>query len=420
MDRWISGAQARRALVVGGGYIGLEMAEQLRRRGLQVALVEALPHVMAALDFDMAARIQQELRANGVELHLGEPVAAFEEPRPGEEAAASVTVLAGGARLPADVVVLALGVRPESQLARDAGLEVGALGGIRVDARLRTSDPAIYAVGDAIEVRHGVTGEWALLSLAGPANRQGRIAADNILGRDAVYDGTLGTAILRVFGLTAAATGATERALRRAGISHHAVHLHPRSHAGYYPGAETLSMKVIFAPQTGMLLGAQIVGHDGVDKRIDVLATALKARMSVRDLAQLELAYAPPYGSAKDPINLAGMAAENILDGIVETAGWDEVGDLDPEETLLVDVREPDEYATGLIPGAIPLPLSQLRQRLAEIPPDRPVVAYCQTGQRSYYACRVLRQHGIRARNLDGAWLTWAAAASEAPGACRS
>lgn len=299
---WIKDCRACHAVVVGGGYIGLEMAEQLTRRGgLAVAVVEALPQVMTPLDPEMAAWLHRELRANGVALHLGDPVAGFEPPRPDEKARSSVVVLKSGKQLPADTVVLGLGVRPEIALAKNAGLELGALGGIRVDEHLQTSDSHIWAVGDAIEVRHAVTGAWSLVPLAGPANRQGRIAADNIFGRPSRYEGTWGTAILRLFNLTAGCTGANEKCLRQANIPFEALHLHPGSHAGYYPGAEPIAMKILFAPETGKLLGAQAVGQDGVDKRIDVLATALKAGMTVSDLAQLELAYAPPFGSAKDP-----------------------------------------------------------------------------------------------------------------------
>jgi rhodanese-related sulfurtransferase len=292
-------------------------------------------------------------------------------------------------------------------------LEIGKLGGIRVNEHLQTSDPHIWAVGDAIEVRDGVTGQWALIPLAGPANRQGRIAAGNILGRPSRYEHTWGTAILRLFKLTAGCTGANERTLRRADISFQAIHLHAGSHAGYYPGAEPIALKVLFAPKTGKLLGAQAVGRDGVDKRIDVLATALKAGMTVHDLAELELAYAPPYGSAKDPVNLAGMAAQNVLSGDVALAQWNEVASLDPGTTVLLDVRRPDERERGFIPGSINIPLDELRQRLGELPRNREIIAYCQSGQRSYNAARILSQHGFRARNLTGAYRTWRAAQSQ-------
>jgi len=400
---WSRGCERCRAVVVGGGYIGLEMAEQLRHRDFQVTVVEALPQVMTPLDPEMAAWLHAELRDNGVTLHLNDPVAAFEAPTPAEPARASIVVLKSGRRIPADSVVLGLGVKPETKLAREAGLEIGALGGIRVNEHLQTSDPDIWAVGDAIEVHDFVTGQWALIPLAGPANRQGRIVADNVFGRSSRYEGTLGTAIIRLFKLTAGCTGANEKSLRRAGIAYQALHLHPNSHAGYYPGAEPIALKILFAHETGKLLGAQAVGHDGVDKRLDVLATALKVGMTVNDLAGLELAYAPPYGSAKDPVNLAGMAAQNVLAGDVGIAQWSDV----PSPALLLDVRRDDERASGFIPGSIHIPLDQLRARLGELPRDREIVVYCESGQRSYYAARILSQRGFRVRNLTGSYRTW-------------
>ncbi|HVM61118.1 MAG TPA: FAD-dependent oxidoreductase [Verrucomicrobiae bacterium] len=404
---WSKGCERCRAVVVGGGYIGLEMAEQLRHRDFQVTVVEALPQVMTPLDPEMAAWLHAELRDNGVELHRNDPVAAFEAPTASEPARASIVVLKSGRRLPADSVILGLGVKPDVGLARDAGLEIGERGGIRVNEHLQTSDPRIWAVGDAIEVRDFVTHQWSLIPLAGPANRQGRIAADNVLGRASRYDGTLGTAILRLFRLTAGVTGANEKTLKKLSVPYQAIHLHPNSHAGYYPGAEPIALKVLFAPDTGALLGAQAVGRDGVDKRIDVLATALKGGMTMHDLAELELAYAPPYGSAKDPVNLAGMAAQNVLAGDVGLAQWTEVGAIDGQRTVLLDVRRGDERAKGFIPGSIHIPLDQLRARLGELPKDREIVVHCQSGQRSYYAARILSQHGFRVRNLTGSYRTW-------------
>ena len=405
---WTKDCRACRAVVIGGGYIGLEMAEQLKRHGgLSVSIVEALPQVMAPLDPEMAAWLHAEIRANEIELYLGDAVAAFEAPRADEQARASVVVLKSGQRLPADVVILGLGVRPETALARNAGLEIGKLGGVRVNEHLQTSDTNIWAVGDAIEVRDAVTHEWAVIPLAGPANRQGRIVADNIFSRPSRYDGTWGTAILRLFNLTAGCTGASEKTLRKHNIPFQALHLHPNSHAGYYPGAEPIALKILFAPDSGRLLGAQAVGRDGIDKRIDVFATALKSKMTVHDLAELELAYAPPYGSAKEPINLAGMAAQNVLAGDVEVAQWHEIAALNPAHTVVLDVRRGEERAKGFIPGSIHIPLDQLRGRLGELPRDREIIAHCQTGQRSYYACRLLRQRGYRARNLTGSWRTW-------------
>ena len=413
---WSKDCQRCRAVVVGGGYIGLEMAEQLRHRGFDVTVAQGPPQVMTPFDPEMAAWLHAELRANGVTLHLNDPVVAFEPPSEQEPARASIVVLKSGQRLPADSVILGLGVKPEVGLATDAGLEIGERGGIRVNEHLQTSDPHIWAVGDAIEVRDGVTGQWALIPLAGPANRQGRIAADNILGRPSRYEHTWGTAILRLFKLTAGCTGANEKSLRRAAIPFQAIHLHPGSHAGYYPGAEPIALKILFAPDTGKLLGAQAIGHEGVDKRIDVLATALKAGMTVHDLAELELAYAPPYGSAKDPVNLAGMAAQNVLAGDVALAQWNEVASLDPSTTLLLDVRRVDERVRGFIPGSTHIPLDELRQRLSELPRDREIIAYCQSGQRSYNAVRLLRQHGINAANLSGGYTTFRHATTAAPG----
>lgn len=410
IDAWVRERGAEKAVVVGGGFIGLEVAEQFHRRGLQVSVVERNPQVLKPFDPELAAHLHAELRKRGVALHLNNGLARFDAPAAGEDAGASVVVLANGARLAADVVILGLGVRPESKLARDAGLDLGTTGGIKVDAHLRTSDPNIFAVGDTIEVTHAVTGKPALIPLGGPANRQGRTAADNIFGIGTKYPGTLGTAIVRVFDLTAAVTGANEALLTAVGIAFEAVHLHPNSHAGYYPGAKPLALKVLFAPDTGKLLGAQVVGADGVDKRIDVLATALRAGMTVDDIADLELSYAPPFGSAKDPVNLAGMAAQNVRAGRVAVIQWDEIARLDRSHTLVLDVRETKEREGGTIPGSVHIPLGDLRARLDELPRDMEIVAHCATGQRSYNACRVLMQNGFRCRNLAGSFKTWKAA----------
>lgn len=407
---WLNDCDECRAVVVGGGYIGLEMAEQLKERGLSVTLLEAMPQVMTPLDPEMAAWLHLELVANGIELHLNDPVAAFEAPAAGETARASVVVLKSGKRVEADLVILGLGVRPETLLAKTAGLELGALGGIRVNDHMQTSDPHIWAVGDAIEVKDAVTGAWSHIPLAGPANRQGRIAADNICGRSSRYDGTWGTAILRLFTLSAGCTGANEKSLRKAGIPFQTVYLHPGSHAGYYPGAQLIAMKILFAPDTGKLLGAQAVGQDGIDKRIDILATALQAGRTMDDIAELELAYAPPFGSAKDPINMAGMIAQDVLHGDVQLAQWSEIATLDPAQTFLLDVRRPDERAKGFIPGSTHIPLDQIRSRMHELPSDREIIAYCQSGQRSYFTSRILLQHGFRVRNLTGSYRTWKAA----------
>ena len=407
IEKWVSTRAHRRATVVGGGYIGLEMAEQLVRRGMEVTVVEALPQVAAFVDPEMAALIHQALRQNGIRLHLGDPVAEFAAPASDYDGDASVVVLKSGVRVPSDLVILGMGVRPETSLARSAGLQIGRTGGIQVDDCLRTSDPSIWAVGDAVEIRHAVTGQPMLLPLAGPANRQGRIAAENALGGNVTYRGTYGTGIMRVFDVVVGGTGANSRMLAAADIPFAAVHLHPADHAGYYPGACPIALKVFYSPETGRLLGAQAVGRAGVDKRIDVLATAIQAGWTVERLAEVELAYAPPFGSAKDPVNLAGMVASNVRRGLVEMAYTGDLETLDPATSLLLDVRDDDEWAEGFIPGAVHIPLDQLRGRLGELPDDREIIAYCRSGQRSYYACRILTQNGFRARNLSGAYLTW-------------
>lgn len=405
---WIGSGPTRNTVIVGGGYIGLEMAEQLQRRGnLSVSVVEALPQVMAPLDPEMAVWLHAELVSQGVTLHLGSAVASFEAPQPNEQARASVVVLRNGRRLPADLVILGLGIRPETSLARDTGLTIGPTGGIHVDDQLRTSDPSIWAVGDAIEVRDLITQTPALIPLAGPANRQGRIAADNVFGRPSRYRGTLGTAILRLFNLAAGCTGANSRALARAGIPFDSVQLHPGSHAGYFPGAEPIALKILFDPGSGRLLGAQAVGRDGIDKRIDVLATAIQAGMGVEDLVDLELAYAPPFGSAKDPVNLAGMIAQNVLAKLVHTVSWDQIASLDPAKSMVLDVRSDTERRNGSIPGSVHIPLDQLRRRIAELPRNREIIVHCHTGQRSYFAARILGQAGFSVRNLSGSWRTW-------------
>lgn len=404
---WITEHNASKAVVVGGGFIGLEMTEQLHRLGLHVTVVEALTQVMAPLDPEMAAWLHQKIRDNNVALHLDDPVSRFDPPTDEETAQASIIELKSGQRIPADVVILSLGIRPEVRLGKDAGLEIGDRGGFRVNDLLQTSIPHIWALGDAIEVRDFVTGDWVLIPLAGPANRQGRIVTENIFGNSMRYEGTCGTAILRLFDLTIASTGANEKTLKNSAIPYDVVHLHPPSHATYYPGASRLAMKILFNPQTGKLLGAQIIGKDGVDKRIDVFATALKAGMTVHDLENLELAYAPPFGSAKDPVNLAGMVAQHVITGEVQNSQWHEIANLDPTKTIVLDVRDEDEREEGYIPDSLHIPLPQLRKRVAELPRDREIITYCQTGQRSYFASRFLLQQGFSVRNLTGAYRTW-------------
>jgi len=409
IEKWVSAHPRGRATIVGGGYIGLEMAEQLAHRGMSVTIVEALPQVASFVDPELAAIIHRTLNEHGIVLHLADAVAEFEAPAFRKDAAASVVVLKSRTRIPSDLVILGMGVKPETSLARSAGLEIGTTGGIKVDAGMRTSDAGIWAVGDAVEVQHAVTGRPALLPLAGPANRQGRIAAENALGGNARYRGTFGTGIMRVFETVIGGTGANSHTLRAAGMQFDAVHLHPGNHANYYPGASPISLKVLYAPDTGRVLGAQAVGRSGVDKRIDVLATAIQAGLTVEQLAELELAYAPPFGLAKDPVNLAGMIASNVRRGLVQMSFADDVDKLDPTTTVLLDVRDCDEWNDGYIPGATHIQLDDLRGRLGELPRDREIIVYCRSGLRSYYACRILTQNGFRARNLSGAYLTWLA-----------
>jgi NADPH-dependent 2,4-dienoyl-CoA reductase/sulfur reductase-like enzyme/rhodanese-related sulfurtransferase len=394
------------AVVVGGGYIGLEMTEALRHRGVRVDLVERSDQLMQNLDPEMSRDLAYHMESFGVNVHLGNSVREFRDSNGRVE-----VVLAGGPHVLADLVVLAIGVQPENALAKMAGLSVGARGGIVVDEHMRTSDPDIYAVGDAVEVRDATTGEMALIPLAGLANRQGRIAADHIAGRPSAFHAAQGTSVIKVFEMTAGGTGASEKALRRAHMSYTKIYLHPNGHAGYYPGTHPMHLKLLFTPNEGRLLGAQVVGFDGVDKRIDVLATAIRAGMTVYDLEDLELAYAPPYGSAKDPVNMAGFVAANSLRGDVDLWYAEEYGDL-PEDALLVDLRSPREYAGWHIPNAINIPVGELRHHIADLGDrkDRPLYLYCLSGFRSYLGTRVLRQHGFQnVNNLSGGLKTFIA-----------
>ncbi len=391
--------EMRRAVVVGGGFIGLEAAENLRHRGVAVTLAELLPQVLPTLDPEMAKPLQAELVERGVRLRLGTAVEGFERTSENQ----LVVRLRGGEALETDLVVLSIGVRPNSELAKAAGLRVGERGGIVTDGTLRTDDPDIYAVGDAVQVTDPVLGVPTQVPLAGPANRQGRLAADAIAGLPVVhYRGTWGTSIVKLFGLTAASVGASEKRLKQAGVAYEKIYLHPFSHATYYPGAQQMSLKLLFTRE-GRMLGAQIVGGEGVDKRIDVLATAMQAGLGVTELARLELAYAPPYGSAKDPVNFAGYVAGNVLSGETVLAHSDAL----PAEACLLDVRDPTEWESGTIPGALTIPLGQLRPRLDELPRDRTIVAYCAVGLRGYLAERILRQNGFDVRNLSGGIATW-------------
>lgn len=393
----------KRALIVGGGYIGLEMAEALTERGLAVTLVELTHQVMGPVDPEMAAPLHQELLIRGVDLRLGTSVKCFRE-----QGGTAYADLSTGESLPFDFTILAAGVKPEVTLAAEAGLKTGARGGILVDPGMRTSDPFIFAVGDAVEVKDFITGETSLIPLAGPANRQGRIAADNIFGRPSVYKNTQGTAVCKVFGLTVGMTGASEKNLKRCGIAYEKIYTHAASHASYYPGASPIQLKLLFDPGNGKILGAQAVGPDGVDKRIDVIATALRAGLTVYDLEDLELSYAPPYGSAKDPVNYAGFVAANVLrkDALVSHA--EDLSDPKKDRQIL-DVRMPEEIVTGMIPGAIHIPLNTLRDRLSGLSKDKEYITYCKVGLRGYLASRILTQNGFRCRYLTGGYDTYRA-----------
>jgi NADPH-dependent 2,4-dienoyl-CoA reductase/sulfur reductase-like enzyme/rhodanese-related sulfurtransferase len=401
MDRVLEIADKTRpltALVVGGGYIGLEMAEAFVHCGASVVVVERLPHVMGVADPEMVAPLHEELRRNGVDLCLGVSVDAVDV-----RADFLRARLSDGSSVRCGLVLLAVGVRPETRLAREANLAIGSSGGIHVDAHMRTSDPSIWAVGDAVEVTDLVRQAPALIPLAGPAGRQGRIAADNIFGRDSRYTATQGTAICKVFDLAFAMTGASEAGLVRAGRPYRRIYVHPADHATYYPGAQPISLKLLFDPQDGRILGAQAVGASGVDKRIDVIATALRAGMTVYDLEELELCYAPPFGAAKDPVNMAGFVASNVLRGDVQLWEPEELATL-PAEEVLLDVRTAEEFRKGTIPGALSVPVDDLRGRMAELPKDRELLVFCEVGQRGYIAARLLLQHGLRVRNLSGGY----------------
>jgi NADPH-dependent 2,4-dienoyl-CoA reductase/sulfur reductase-like enzyme/rhodanese-related sulfurtransferase len=393
----------KQAVVVGAGFIGLELVENFVKRGIATTVVELQDQVLPPFDKEMTTPILHALEAKGVTVLLGQSAEAFEQ-----TSAGLVVRLKSGQRLPAQLVLLGVGVRPENKLAVDAGLEVGPRGGIRVNEHLQTSDPDIYAVGDAIEVKDFVTGEPTQVPLAGPANRQGRIAADHIFGRDSRYRGSQGTAIVGVFDLTAAMTGASEKVLRRANRPYRKVYVHPTHHAGYYPGAEPMTLKLLFDPQSGRVLGAQAVGGAGVDKRIDVLAVAIQAGMTVFDLEEMELAYAPQYGAAKDPINMAGFVAGGLLRDDHPQVDAEAVLALPANQRLfLVDVRTPHEFSTGHMPEAVNIPVDELRSRLGELPRDREIAVYCLVGQRGYLATRILRQAGFSAANVGGGYKTY-------------
>lgn len=405
----LDGEKPRRAVVIGGGYIGIEMAENLHERGLFTTLVEGAEHILAPFDPEMAAIVHSHLRDKHIELYLADKIEHFED-----KADHTVVFLASGKRIQADIVVLAIGVRPETTLARSAGLELGKTGGIKVNSHLQTSDPDIYAVGDAVEVLQTISGRQALIPLAGPANRQGRMAADNMLATDDAvrvsYKGTLGTAILKAFDLAAACTGLNETQAKANGIACRATITHSGSHASYYPGSKQISLKLVYTPD-GQILGAQAVGADGADKRIDVIATAITAGLKVQDLCDLELSYAPPFGSAKDPVNIAGYVASNVLKGYHEVIDWRELSELlaaPPANLQLIDVRTPEEFEIVTLPRAKNIELDALRNRIGELDPAKPTIVFCQIGMRGYLAYRILKQAGFKdVRNLTGGLKTY-------------
>ena len=400
IKEYINQYHPRSVVLAGGGFIGLELAENLRQIGMDVTIVQRPKQLMNPFDPDMAAFLHAEMRKHGIHLAMGYTVEGFEEKDGGAD-----VLLKDAAPIHADMVILAIGVTPESKLAKDAGLALGIKGSILVNDRMETSVPDIYAVGDAVQVKHYVTGEASLISLAGPANKQGRIAADNICGGDSRYAGSQGSSIIKVFNLTAAVTGINETNSRRAGLPVDSVILSPMSHAGYYPGGKVMTMKVVFERESFRLLGAQIIGYDGVDKRIDVLATAIHAGMKATELKELDLAYAPPYSSAKDPVNMAGFMIDNIASGVLKQWNMDKLDDLlQNDSVILLDTRTVGEFNRGHIPGFRNIPVDDLRNRIAELEPGKPVYVICQSGLRSYIACRILAGFGFDAYNFSGGY----------------
>ncbi|SES02967.1 CoA-disulfide reductase [Gracilibacillus ureilyticus] len=397
---YVDETKPKKAVVIGGGFIGLEMAENLVDRGIHVTLVEMAKQVMAPLDVEMAAIVHRHLKEKGVHLILEDGVKAFEDN-------GMKIVLNSGKELTTDMTMLSIGVKPENSLAADAGLDIGERGGIKVNEYLQTNDPAIFALGDAIEVTDYINGQPAMIPLAGPANRQGRIVANNVYGKNQVYKGTLGTGIAKVFDLTVATTGNNEKVLSQKGMAYQVAHVHPASHAGYYPGASPIALKLIFDGKSGEIYGAQAVGVDGVDKRMDVIATAIKGKLTVHDLTEIELSYAPPFSSAKDPVNMAGYVASNMIDDGIETVQWHEIDQIIADGGILIDVREPVEREAGFIAGSINIPLGEIRDRLDEIPKDQTIYVTCQVGLRGYLATRILTANGYQAKNLDGGWKTY-------------
>lgn len=398
ITQFIEENQPKKATVIGAGFIGLEMAENLHNRGLDVTVVEKAPQVLPPFDEEMATYIAAELKAKGVTLYTGVAAESFEDE-------GRLIVLENGKRLESDLTLMSVGVRPESEMAQEAGIETGMRGGILVDEFYQTSQPDIYAIGDAIIVKQQITGEDTMIALASPANRQGRQVADVIAGYDRKNKGSIGTAIVRVFDLVAASSGLNERQLSANQLKYESIHIQSKNHAGYYPGAETLVLKLIFNPEDGTIYGAQAIGKEGVDKRIDVIATAIKGHLTVDDLPELELAYAPPFGSAKDPVNMAGYAAMNVIEGLTDIVQWYDLEGLQDSGWTLLDVRDEDEIkSNGAMPNAINIPLNDLRTRLEELDKEKSYIASCHSGQRSYIAERMMKQNGLNVKNLDGAF----------------
>ena len=406
---YLEKTKAQSAVIVGGGYIGIEVAENLKEKGLNVTIVQRPNQLMNTLDYDMASFVHSKLRAKGISLRLNSNVISFRQD--GERI---VTMLEDNSEIAADMVLLAIGVAPENSLAKQAGLKLGVKGSIVVNDRMETSVQDIYAVGDAIQVKHFVTEEDTVIALAGPANKQGRIAADNICGGDSHYQGSMGSSIIKIFDMTVAGTGLTEKVAKSMGIDCESVVLSPASHAGYYPGAKVMTMKVVFEKDTWKLLGAQIVGTEGVDKRLDVIATAMHAGMKANMLKDLDLAYAPPFSSAKDPVNMAGFMIENIKNGFVKQYHWDEIAGLPRDGSVtLLDTRRAYEYKSGHIDGYINIPVDDLRERMNEIDDSKPVYVICQSGLRSYIACRILSQNGFDCYNFSGGYRFYASVIHE-------
>lgn len=407
IKQYLTDNNVNSAVVVGGGFIGLEMAENLSELNIRVSLIEMAPQVLNNLDYEMAAMVHQELRGKKVDLILGNGLAAINQSDEALE-----VILNGGQKILADIVIMAVGVKPETKLAAEAGLTIGATGAIQVNPKMQTSDPNIYAVGDAVEIQEIISGKPGWLPLAGPANRQGRLLADILAGRDEIYHGAQGTSIVKIFNLAAGSTGLNEKALKKWSIPYLTSITHPNSHAAYYPGASPLTIKLLFAPESGQLYGAQVVGYEGVDKRLDVLATAIRFRKTVFDLTDLELAYAPPFSSAKDPVNIAGYAAANIINQDVDALSWDQLES--HPHSFYLDVREPIEVELGTLPGAVNIPLHELRGRLGELPKDKEIIVNCQVGLRAYIASRILLQNGFaKVKNLSGGYKTYHLARQE-------